>query len=69
MDSSFKTYKWLENLLSLVTVISTVGPTISWVAVHRIHHAFADGLDDPHSPNTDGKFNVKVPSISSYSVT
>jgi stearoyl-CoA desaturase (delta-9 desaturase) len=57
--SSFKTYKWLENLLSLVTVISTVGPTMSWVAVHRIHHAFADGLDDPHSPNTDGKFNVK----------
>lgn len=56
---SFKTYKWLENLLSLVTVISTVGPTLSWVAVHRVHHAYADTEDDPHSPNEQGKFSFK----------
>ena len=56
---SFKTYKWLENLLSLISVISTVGPTLSWVAVHRTHHAFADKPGDPHSPNINGKFSFK----------
>lgn len=56
---SFKTYKWLENLLSLISVISTVGPTLSWVAVHRVHHATADTESDPHSPNKEGKFNFK----------
>ena len=34
---SFKTYEWLEKSLSYVSVISTVGPTISWVALHRQH--------------------------------
>ena len=56
---SFKTYKWLENLLSLISVISTVGPTLSWVAVHRVHHAYADTHNDPHSPNEGGQFSFK----------
>ena len=56
---SFKTHQWLENALSLVSVISTVGPTLSWVAVHRVHHASSDTKTDPHSPNKDNKFNFK----------
>lgn len=54
---SFKTYGWLENLLSFLTVYSSVGPTIIWVALHRLHHATADTPDDPHSPRRDGKFS------------
>ena len=54
---SFKTYAWLETVLSYVSVISTVGPTISWVALHRQHHTRSDREGDPHSPYIDGKFN------------
>jgi fatty-acid desaturase len=55
---SFKTYDWLEKLLSYISVISTIGPTISWVALHRQHHATSDREGDPHSPYIDGKFNL-----------
>ena len=54
---SFKTYAWLETMLIYITVISTVGPTISWVALHRQHHATSDREGDPHSPYINGKFN------------
>lgn len=56
---SFKTYKWLEKFLSYLSVFSTVGPTISWVALHRFHHQYSDNLYDPHSPYIDGKFSIK----------
>lgn len=55
---SFKTYKWLEKFLSYLSVYSTVGSTISWVALHRMHHQHSDKLYDPHSPYVDGKFNI-----------
>ena len=54
---SFKTYPWLEKTLCYISVISTVGPTISWVALHRQHHATADREGDPHSPYIEDKFN------------
>jgi|688.fasta_scaffold153403_3 fatty-acid desaturase len=54
---SFKTYEWLETTLSYISVISTVGPTISWVALHRQHHAASDKDGDPHSPYINGKWN------------
>ena len=56
---SFKTYPWLETILSYISVISTVGPTMSWVALHRQHHAQSDREGDPHSSWADGKFNFK----------
>ena len=56
---SFKTYDWLETALSYISVISTLGPTISWVALHRQHHAASDRVGDPHSPYVDSKFNIK----------
>lgn len=55
---SFKTYKWLENVLSFITVYSTVGPTISWVALHRMHHQYSDKDNDPHSPYIKDKFDL-----------
>ena len=56
---SFKTYAWLEKLLICISPISTVGPTINWVASHRQHHARSDVEGDPHSPHVDGKFSFK----------
>lgn len=55
---SFKTYQWLENTLSVISVISTIGPTISWVGLHRQHHAASDRTGDPHSPYINEKFNL-----------
>lgn len=54
---SFKTYPWLERILTFLTTFSTVGPTISWVALHRMHHATSDRVGDPHSPNKDSKIS------------
>lgn len=56
---SFKTYPWLEKILSYISVISTIGPTISWVALHRQHHACSDREGDPHSPYINGRFNIR----------
>jgi fatty-acid desaturase len=55
---SFSTYKWLENILSLISVISTVGPTISWVALHRMHHQHSDTNFDPHTQYKDDHYSV-----------
>lgn len=55
---SFKTHPLIEKILSYISVISTVGPTISWVALHRQHHATSDRKGDPHSPNIDNKLNL-----------
>lgn len=55
---SFKVSRWMESVLSLISVISTVGPTMSWVSTHRIHHAKTDTEEDPHSPNINGKFSI-----------
>lgn len=55
---SFKTYPWLEKILVYMSVISTVGPTISWVALHRQHHATSDREGDPHSPYINEKFSL-----------
>jgi stearoyl-CoA desaturase (delta-9 desaturase) len=54
---SFTTHPWIENTLSLISAISTIGPTINWVGLHRQHHARSDREGDPHSPYVDGKFN------------
>jgi len=56
---SFKTYPWLEKILCYISVLSTIGPTISWVALHRQHHAKADKEGDPHSSYNEDKFSIK----------
>lgn len=55
---SFKTYPLLEKIMIYTTVFSTVGPTINWVALHRLHHATCDTIGDPHSPYINGKFSI-----------
>ncbi len=65
---TFKTYTWLENTASVLSVFCTLGPTITWVGLHRFHHANSDTDLDPHAP-MHGKFKAwtgigwKIPSI------
>lgn len=46
----------LEILFTLFATIGLTGPSISWVAIHRKHHAFVDTEKDPHSPKFRGWF-------------
>ena len=47
---SFEVPKWLEYLLTLCGSLALQGGPIKWVATHRVHHAFSDRPQDPHSP-------------------
>lgn len=55
---SFKTYKPIEILLSLIGVVTTVGSPLAWAAIHRQHHRKCETLGDPHSPYVIGKFRA-----------
>ncbi len=48
---SFKVPKWLEYTLTLFGSLAIQGGPLKWVATHRVHHAYADRPQDPHSPN------------------
>ncbi len=50
----FKTYKWLEYLLTLCATLALEGGPFFWVAVHRVHHQNTDKEGDPHSPRDGG---------------
>ena len=47
---SFKTPKWLEYVLTVFGTLAIQGGPIKWVSTHRVHHAFSDRPQDPHSP-------------------
>ena len=47
---SFQVPKWLEYVLALCGSLALQNGPIKWVATHRVHHAFADRPQDPHSP-------------------
>lgn len=43
-------------VLAALGSMAAQGPILSWVTVHRKHHAFSDRAGDPHSPHVeDGK--------------
>ena len=48
---SFQTSKPLEYAFAILGSMAVQGPTISWVADHRKHHAHTDEEGDPHSPH------------------
>ena len=56
---SFKTHSVIEKILSLVSVVTTIGSPLAWVAVHRQHHRSVETTNDPHSPYVDGRYNFK----------
>lgn len=47
---SFKTTKIKENILIFLQTLTGEGSVLSFVGIHRLHHAFADTDKDPHSP-------------------
>jgi stearoyl-CoA desaturase (delta-9 desaturase) len=51
----FKVPKPLEYFLAVCGSLALEGGPVSWVATHRIHHAFTEREGDPHSPR-DGFF-------------
>lgn len=55
---SFKTNIYIEKLLSIIGVLTTVGSPIAWSAVHRRHHQVTDTIEDPHSPHVLGKLKA-----------
>jgi stearoyl-CoA desaturase (delta-9 desaturase) len=55
---SFITYPIIEKILSLISVITTIGSPLAWVAVHRQHHRACETLTDPHSPILLGNFKA-----------
>jgi fatty-acid desaturase len=47
---SFSCPRWLEHVLAVLGVCSAQGAPAWWVAIHRMHHHFADKEEDPHAP-------------------
>ena len=47
---SFQVPKWLEYVLTVFGTLAIQGGPIKWVSTHRVHHAFSDRPQDPHSP-------------------
>jgi stearoyl-CoA desaturase (Delta-9 desaturase) len=49
---AFKLSLWRVWVLAWLATIAGQGSIIAWAAVHRnLHHAHADTIKDPHSPN------------------
>ena len=55
---SYPCPRWLEYTLAFITTFSLTGSAITWIAIHRKHHKFADTEKDPHSPDHLGRLRV-----------
>ncbi len=51
----FKTPKWVEYILTFFATLALQSGPLAWVTTHRIHHAFTETENDPHSPR-DGTY-------------
>lgn len=47
---SFMVPKWLEYAFTVCGILAMQGGPLKWVGTHRVHHAFSDRPQDPHSP-------------------
>lgn len=56
---SFQCPKWFEYMMSFITTFSFTGSAITWIAIHRKHHKYADTDKDPHSPDHMGFWRVQ----------
>ena len=56
---SYQCPKWFEYLMSFITTFSFTGSAITWIAIHRKHHKYADTEKDPHSPDHMGFWRVQ----------
>ena len=55
---SYETGKLREKLLLMFSFLTGQGATLSWVTVHRSHHAYEDTEQDPHSPQFISKWKL-----------
>ena len=51
---AYKASKGVRVALAICGSMAGLGPVISWAAMHRRHHQFADKTGDMHSPNLHG---------------
>jgi stearoyl-CoA desaturase (delta-9 desaturase) len=51
---SFEASEPVKVFFAVAGSMAAQGPVVFWVAIHRIHHAFADTDRDPHSPRPRG---------------
>ncbi len=56
---SFKCPLWWEYFGTAMATLSLTGSAITWIAIHRKHHKFADTDQDPHSPDHLGFWRVQ----------
>lgn len=47
---AWKAPRWFEYVGTICATLGVIGSAVSWVALHRKHHRFADTEKDPHSP-------------------
>ena len=47
---SYKTNKFVEFILMLISSGTLQGPVLAWASDHKHHHAYADTEKDPHTP-------------------
>jgi stearoyl-CoA desaturase (Delta-9 desaturase) len=52
---AFKATPATRTALAILGSMAAQGPVVFWVALHRLHHEFADRPGDPHSPNLAGR--------------
>jgi fatty-acid desaturase len=45
---TFKTKHWKESIMHVFSIPMLYGSTLTYVGVHRAHHAYADTEKDPH---------------------
>lgn len=55
---SYNVHPYIEKLLVILSFLVGQGPVLSWVTVHRTHHAFEDTKKDPHSPLHTNWFKI-----------
>ena len=51
---AYKVPKPVEYFLAICGTLALEGGPIQWVVTHRIHHAHADRVGDPHTPRDGG---------------
>ncbi len=51
----YKTPKFVEYFLTVCGTLALQSGSLQWVTTHRMHHAFTETENDPHSPR-DGTF-------------
>jgi fatty-acid desaturase len=50
--------KFAEYICYVIMILTGQGSPLGWAAVHRIHHAKTDTLEDPQSPHSVGRIKT-----------